>query len=158
MTTTRVKNYLHGTTLFMLTLTGFAQMPIFKRYYIADIPGFGWLAEYYVTHLLHYGFASVFIAFLFYSIIMNRCAPDQKSSSGILNSINIFIATGLTITGFLMVLKNFPGRWFPDSLISLFDVAHVCFAMMMLAGLLVKLFRPDQKPDKRRTGNSTGHF
>ncbi len=36
-------------TLFFSALTGFAQMPIFKRYYVADLPGLGWLAEYYVT-------------------------------------------------------------------------------------------------------------
>ena len=33
------------TALFFSALSGFAQMHIFKRYYIADLPGFGWLAE-----------------------------------------------------------------------------------------------------------------
>ena len=40
--------------VFMMALTGFGQMPIFKRYYIADIPGLGWLAAYWVTHYIHY--------------------------------------------------------------------------------------------------------
>ena len=40
--------------LFMMGLTGFGQMPIFKRYYIADIPGLAWTAKFYVTHYLHY--------------------------------------------------------------------------------------------------------
>jgi len=30
-------------TVIFLVLSGFGQMPIFKRYYIADIPGLGWL-------------------------------------------------------------------------------------------------------------------
>ena len=30
-------------SVFFLALSGFGQMPIFKRYYIADIPGLGWL-------------------------------------------------------------------------------------------------------------------
>ena len=37
--------YFFLATVFFLTLTGFGQMPIFKRYYIADIPGLGWLAD-----------------------------------------------------------------------------------------------------------------
>ena len=41
-------------TLFVMVLTGFGQMPIFKRYYISDIPGMGWLAKFYVTHYIHY--------------------------------------------------------------------------------------------------------
>ena len=32
---------LFAVTVFGLGLTGVAQMPIFSRYYIADIPGFG---------------------------------------------------------------------------------------------------------------------
>jgi len=32
-----VSRYGYTGLLFLLTLTGFAQMPIFKRYYIADI-------------------------------------------------------------------------------------------------------------------------
>jgi len=48
--------YLYLITLFFLVLTGFGQMPVFKRYYIADIPGLGWLAQFFVTHYMHYLF------------------------------------------------------------------------------------------------------
>ena len=41
----RAVRYVYLITVFFLTLSGFGQMPIFKRYYIADIPGFGWLAR-----------------------------------------------------------------------------------------------------------------
>ena len=39
-----IVRYFYLMTVFFLTLTGFGNMPIFKRYYIADIPGLGWLA------------------------------------------------------------------------------------------------------------------
>ena len=42
-TDTQSVRWFYLTTVFFLTLTGFGQMPIFKRYYIADIPGLGWL-------------------------------------------------------------------------------------------------------------------
>ncbi len=53
--------------LFAMGLTGFAQMPIFKRYYIADIPGLSWLANYYATHYLHYIGAIILLAFFVYA-------------------------------------------------------------------------------------------
>ena len=49
-----VSRYLYMFTVFFLVLSGFGQMPIFKRYYIADIPGLGWLAKFYITHYIHY--------------------------------------------------------------------------------------------------------
>jgi hypothetical protein len=54
-TPNRAARYVYLITVLFLTLSGFGQMPIFKRYYIADIPGFGWLAQFYVTHYIHYG-------------------------------------------------------------------------------------------------------
>ncbi len=56
-------------TVFFLALSGFGQMPIFKRYYIADIPGLAWLAEFFVTHYIHYLAAILFLAFTAYMII-----------------------------------------------------------------------------------------
>jgi len=47
--------------LFLLALSGFAQMPIMKRYYLADLPGLAWLADYSATSLLHYLAAAVFL-------------------------------------------------------------------------------------------------
>jgi hypothetical protein len=38
----RVLRWVYILTLFAMALTGFGQMPIFKRYYISDIPGMGW--------------------------------------------------------------------------------------------------------------------
>ena len=58
--------YSYVAILSFLTLSGFGQMPIFKRYYIADIPGLGWLAKFYITHYIHYGHA-------FYQTICKEC-------------------------------------------------------------------------------------
>ena len=62
----RLNAYFYNTVIFFLILTGFGQMPIFKRYYIADIPGLGWLAQFYVTFLIHYIAATLLIVFIFY--------------------------------------------------------------------------------------------
>ena len=38
----RFTGFLYPFTLILMGVTGFGQMPIFKRYYLADLPGFGW--------------------------------------------------------------------------------------------------------------------
>ena len=44
-----------------LALTGMGQMPIFSRYYIADLPGLGWLGDYETTAALHLALAAVLL-------------------------------------------------------------------------------------------------
>lgn len=60
--------YLYGITILFISLSGFGQMPIFKRYYIADVPGLGWLAQYYITHIVHYIAAAVLIWIFTYRV------------------------------------------------------------------------------------------
>jgi len=67
-TPNRALRYVYLITVFFLTLSGFGQMPIFKRYYIADIPGFGWLAQFFVTHYIHYLGAILILALVTYMI------------------------------------------------------------------------------------------
>ncbi len=56
--------------LFVMGLTGFGQMPIFKRYYIADIPGLAWLADFYATHYIHYIGAVILFGFFVYAAVV----------------------------------------------------------------------------------------
>ena len=56
--------------IFMMGLIGFGQIPIFKRYCIADVPGLAWTAEFYVTHYLHYiGSIMLFILFVYVIVV-----------------------------------------------------------------------------------------
>ncbi|MHB1133583.1 MAG: cytochrome b/b6 domain-containing protein [Chloroflexota bacterium] len=40
--------------IFSLFISGFGQMPIFKRYGVADLPGMAWMANYAITLAIHY--------------------------------------------------------------------------------------------------------
>ena len=62
----RIMRYLFLASVFLMALTGFGQMPIYKRYYMADIPGFGWLANFYTTRYVHYLGAALLLALLSY--------------------------------------------------------------------------------------------
>ena len=82
-TSNRALRYVYLITVFFLTLSGFGQMPIFKRYYIADIPGFGWLTQFFVTHYIHYLGAILILALATYMIsdylILQKKQVDKRA-------------------------------------------------------------------------------
>ena len=79
---TRFVKWIYMAAVFVLAVTGFGQMPIYKRYYIADLPGLGWLADFYITHYLHYIAAAIFFALITYSIILYFLQRSERRMSG----------------------------------------------------------------------------
>ncbi len=126
---------IYGITLAFLTLTGFGQMPIFKRYYIADIPGFGWLAQFYITHAMHYIFAAILIALCVYGVV--DFALGKKHFSRITGSgfAKALIILGLMVSGGGMVVRNLPGIYFSHTLIYAMNLSHLglCIALLMVS-------------------------
>ena len=128
----KIIRYIYIITFTFLTLTGFAQMPIFKRYHIADIPGLGWLAQFYITHAMHYIFAAIFIGlstYIFVDYILNKPKGYKITSRVYAKSI---IILGLIITGGLMVFKNLSGTPYSPFIISLLDLSHLTLCMALL--------------------------
>ncbi len=126
------RQIVYGVTLFFITLTGFAQMPIFKRYYIADIPGLGWLAKFYITHAMHYIFATILIALCVYAVLdfaLNKKKFFRVTASGFAKAV---ILLGLIVSGGLMVVRNLPGVYFSHTLIYVMDLSHIGLCMVLL--------------------------
>ncbi|MCF8092923.1 MAG: hypothetical protein K9K40_10755 [Desulfotignum sp.] len=132
----------YGLILFFIALSGFAQMPIFKRYYIADIPGLGWLAQFYVTHVIHYGMAALLLGLGMYVAVDYFLAHRSSSSkSGTINrasrltlsaQVKIISLAGLILTGCFMVIKNLSEVYYPHGVIIGLDLLHLLFGMVLL--------------------------
>lgn len=140
-TTGKTRQYIYGITLFFITLSGFAQMPIFKRYYIADIPGLGWLAQFYVTHIMHYIAAIVLIAIVTYILIdfiFNRSRLIKITGIGY---FGILVLAGLIVTGILMVVKNLSNIYFGHITVIVLDLTHLSLCMMLLFVSFYSLIR-----------------
>ena len=124
--------WIYLTTTFFLVLSGFGQMPIFKRYYVADIPGLGWLAEFFVTHYIHYLGAIVFLAltaFLITDYWMLKRNWRRLTASGY---VRIALLTGILISGALLVIRNLTGTNFAPELIIFLDLIHLGLVMMFV--------------------------
>ena len=108
-------------------------MPIFKRYYIADIPGFGWLAQFYVTHL--------------YSLpgrnfnpgaggLYDHRLPDFAKKTPAVDRLRLrqrrTILAGILVSGLLLVIRNLSGSRFAPEFIIFLDLAHLGLVMSFL--------------------------
>jgi hypothetical protein len=146
-----IMRYLYLITLFFLVLTGFGQMPVFKRYYIADIPGLGWLGQFFVTHYMHYLFAILLLgitAFIITGYFFTNRKKIKITLSGYTRGAVLF---GLVITGSLLVIRNLAGSNFPPGLIIFLDLSHLGLVMIFLmAGLYCLIFKKKWYLKKRR--------
>jgi len=128
----RPLRWIYLTTTFLLVLTGFGQMPIFKRYYIADIPGLGWLAEFFVTHYIHYLGAIVLLALIAYQaadyLILKRNARRMTASG----YIRLVLLTGILVSGGLLVIRNLTGTNFSPEFIIFLDIIHLGLVVVFL--------------------------
>jgi hypothetical protein len=124
--------YLYLLTVFFITLSGFGQMPIFKRYYIADIPGLGWLAMFYVTHYVHYICAALLIGFSAYIMTGYITAGRKNSKLTVTGYLRGVLIIGLIATGILLVIRNFEGYIFSHNLIIFLDLSHLALVMLFL--------------------------
>lgn len=124
--------------LLFTALTGLAQMPIFKRYRIADLPGLGWLADFFITYFLHYVSAAILLAISVYVLtdyVLNR----SKFRVTVLGYARVAVLFMIFISGFILVFRNMPGyRFSPGFVISL-DFAHLGFMLLYIIAALAAL-------------------
>ncbi|ADG82484.1 formate dehydrogenase subunit gamma [Thermincola potens] len=64
----RIIHWSVAVSTFILLFTGFGQMPLYKRYKIADIPGLGWSADFSITLYWHYIAAIILIFAVTYHV------------------------------------------------------------------------------------------
>lgn len=130
----------------VLAVTGLGQMPIFKRYYLADIPGLGFLADFYLLHWVHYVAAAVFLFLLLEWTAMKAALyfrQGRRPTPGELFLVPIL--TILVATGFLRVLKNFPSIAVSPAEAMVADIVHLVAAVFFgLTSLVLAVLRRRQ--------------
>lgn len=122
-----------------LLFTGFAQMPIFARYYLASVPGFAWTADYYFNHVLHYGLATLVLVVLGWRGVLAWRRP--WTVGGMLLAA---CWAGVAATGLVRVMKNQPDVFFAPDLVMWADWGHL--ALVMMLGLVALGLRLGRRP------------
>ncbi len=134
--------YFYLVTVFFLTLTGFGQMPIFKRYYIADLPGLGWLAEFFVTHYIHYLGAILFLVLAAYMAVDYVVVKRRSRKITITGWIRCILLGVILVSGVFLVIRNLSGSNLSATFIILLDLSHLGSVMaFLLLSLYCLIFR-----------------
>lgn len=124
----------------VLAVSGLAQMPIFKRYYVADLPGLGWLAEFYFTHKMHYVAAALLLALMGWVVtswLLRGWRVRRMTTGGWLRA---GLLAAIVLTGAVRMYKNQPGVSFSPELTMVVDWAHLGLAMLLgLVALAVRI-------------------
>jgi len=60
----------------VLLFTGLGCLPLYKRYYITEIPGFGWTSDFYNVTMVHYIASVVFVAGVIFHIFYHGLRKD----------------------------------------------------------------------------------
>ncbi len=122
-----------------MVFTGFAQMPITKRYYISDLPGLGWSADFYTVLNVHLVLAALL---LFWCGLMAAAwfGEKRKTPLGPKAKRRIFFYGAVFVSGGLLAAGNFSGfTWEPGAYMAL-KLSHLGLVMLLgaagLAGLL----------------------
>lgn len=134
---------LYGMAAVVALFTGFGNMPLWKRYYVADVPGLGWSGDFFINVNVHILAGSLLLAIGVYTVtdssMVRRSRAGRLTFSG---RIRIFSLSLALATGILMVVKNLPGVHFSLAVLMIFNFTHMAAAMLfMLAALVALIFR-----------------
>lgn len=132
----RLVRWLFALSFLVMAFSGFGQMPIFKRYYVSDIPGMGWSADFYLTHTIHYLGAIFLLGFFAYLITEYLLAGRRRFRLTGAGVVRILLLAGIVGTGIVRVLKNLPDVTFSPTLTMVVDISHLGFMMVFLLAAL----------------------
>ncbi|WP_243545521.1 4Fe-4S ferredoxin [Pseudodesulfovibrio tunisiensis] len=125
----------------VLGVTGLAQMPLARRYYISDLPGLGWLADFFMVHKVHYVAAAALLFVV--GLVVANWLSRWKGRLGItpMGKVRLVLLAGLILTGGLRVTRNLPDVFYSPEFVILFDWTHLLLAMLIGVAALVALVR-----------------
>ncbi|MBG0790450.1 MAG: 4Fe-4S ferredoxin [Desulfovibrionaceae bacterium] len=126
----------------VLAVTGFMQMPITKRYYLSDLPGMAWSANFYTVHRVHYVLAALFLLLLgIVAANWFRAWRGKLALTGF-GWARIAVVAALVVSGGFRVYRNLPGVTLDPSLVLAIDWVHLIAAVLLgvlaLAALIAR--------------------
>ena len=133
----------YGLAAVIALFTGFGNMPLWKRYYVADIPGLGWSGDFLINLNVHILAGSILVALAVYaalgSLMDRRPLQARLSFSGKVRASLLGLALA---TGIVMVVKNMPGVHLPMTALVASNLAHMGAAVLfMIAAVIALIFR-----------------
>ncbi len=133
-----LKWLLSATTLIAL-FTGFGNMPLYGRYYIADIPGFQWSGNFIVNMKVHLVTGAILLALAVYYLAGTIILRKNQTPRTALDRLVGIALTLVLFSGLIAGVKNF-AAWTPGlTLMMTINFFHLGTAMLFVAVGVVSL-------------------
>jgi len=100
--------WLFAAAVFAALFTGFGNMPLYGRYYIADIPGFAWSGDFIANLKVHLVAGALLIGLAVYTLagryILKKGQQAPRTAFGRVVDITLALAI---LTGLIATVRNF---------------------------------------------------
>jgi len=100
-------NWLFTAALLVALFTGFGNMPLYGRYYIADIPGFQWSGNFIANLKVHLATGALLLTLAVYSLVGYVRWQYKWSDSSVLQKLLHISVALVLVSGLLAALKNY---------------------------------------------------
>jgi hypothetical protein len=134
---------LYALATIVALFTGFGNMPLYGRYYIADVPGLQWSGNFFTNVNVHVLAGSLLLCIGIYgSMVFWRLKTTPAKRLTLSGKIRGALLALTLATGILMVLKNLPGIQFSFEMLMIANFTHMGGALLfMLSALVALIFR-----------------
>lgn len=130
--TEKILWWIYVALIVLTAFTGFGNMPLYKRYYISNLPGLGWSGDFLINVRIHYLTGSILLGVGVYFLAMYVSAWKHRmylSVTGWLRAV--FLALSL-VSGIIMALKNLPFVTFTFGWLVAMNFLHLGTAMIFV--------------------------
>ncbi|HNY50607.1 MAG TPA: cytochrome b/b6 domain-containing protein [Smithella sp.] len=130
----------------VLLLTGIFELPVGKRYYIVNVPGLGWSADFITSLYLHYAAALVFTAAALFHVVYH----GLRNEKGLMPQKGDFSESVTVIKSLLGFGKEPPmHKYLPEQRLAYVGMAFII--LMLIASGLVKTYKNIYAPAMSHT-------
>ncbi|MBI5522393.1 MAG: hypothetical protein HY910_07175 [Desulfarculus sp.] len=136
----RPARWLYGLATGLLVFSGMAQLPMMKRYYLADLPGMAWSEDFFITSNLHYLAGALLLALMAWRLGLKARQAGGWWSWGPRGAWGWTLLAVLMVTGAGKVARN-AGVYLPPDLFMALGLIHLGAAMAFIftgLGSLIK--------------------
>lgn len=134
--------YLFGLTAIVAIFTGFGNMPLYGRYYVADVPYLGWTGDFIVNVKVHTIAGAMLLTIALYFLIVYLLMRSRGVHLTRTGFIQIPILWLVLMSGVVMAIKNLPGVVFDQPVLMAMNFLHmgsaVLFILVSLIGLVYR--------------------
>ncbi len=130
----------------ILLLTGIFELPVAKRYYLIEIPGLGWSADFITSLYLHYAAALIFTVAAVFHVFHH----GLRGEKGLLPQKGDLASSVAVMKSLIGIGKEPPlHKYLPEQRLAYAGMA-VIILMLILSGL-VKTYKNIYAPDMSHT-------